>query len=76
MCHVFMFRHGCQILCVISAVFVLLFRLFDDNVLGGPHLCGNDIKSLKFLRKFSRRSILFCFCDSRFKTLKFPQSGV
>lgn len=43
-----MVRHGYKILCVISAVFVLLFSLFDDNVLGGPHLCGSVIKSFRF----------------------------
>lgn len=32
---------------VLYLLFVLLFRLFDDNVLGSPHLCGSDIKSLK-----------------------------
>lgn len=35
-----------QLFVLLSAVFSVLFKLFDDNVLGGPHLCGSDSKSL------------------------------
>lgn len=69
--HVFMVRHGYKILCVLTVVFVL-FGLFDDNVLGGPHLCGIVIRSNTEKTLFSLRS----FCHCHFKTLKVPRSGV
>lgn len=70
MCHVFMIRHGYKVLCVISIV-ILLLKLFDNSVLGGPHSCDSEIKSVSLLKK--KKSLVFV---CRLKTLKSTWSSV